>query len=145
MLPNYADLQPGARDLTVTVRMRSTMTGGAHLISWGQSPNQLLRIELSYGRLTCQWRGSNDWAGLISPTAKYNDNVYHQLACIKTATGVSMTVDGVLILAKTETVGSLTFKTGLSIAGKRVCTGVAGHDCDYFAGQIDWVKVEEGA
>jgi hypothetical protein len=146
-LPVYANLNPGSRDLRVSIRLHTTQRSEGHILSWGQTPHHMLRIEVSNGLLWCQYRGSA-YAGHLTSvhsTKTYNDAAWHTLVCTKTASTVTMTVDGVLVSTSTRRVGSMSPVTGVSIAGKRVCDGTPGHDCDYFAGHLDWVKVELGS
>jgi len=144
-VPNYEALQPGDRDVRVTVRFNTTMTGGGHLVSFGQTPHDMIRIQISYSRLFCDWRGDaydGHLARATLPTA-FNDAKWHTLVCVKNAGGVWMSVDGsAWVGSNAHPVGAMRMLTGLSIAGKRNCDGTAGHDCDYYMGYVDDVKVE---
>ncbi len=69
-----------------------------------------------------------------------NDNNWHVLTCVKTPTSVTMYVDGVYRNRKTGSTGTIDNKIPLTIGGKINCDQIV-TTCDYFSGQIDYVKI----
>jgi hypothetical protein len=60
--------------------------------------------------------------------------------CERTASSVRITVDGASSSVARST-GSIANDQPLSIGGKTSCNGTS-VGCDYFAGAMDWVRVE---
>ncbi len=80
------------------------------------------------------------------PTSlKANDNAWHVVRCERTSTGVRITMDPGQSDSATKfirgTIGNIDNKRPFSIGGKVDC-GTADVGCDYFRGQIDWIRVE---
>ena len=68
---------------------------------------------------------------------------WHTIRCERTATRVTMTVDGVIVARRNGTTGSISNTWPLSIAGKVSCDQVR-VTCDYFPGFIDRIQIDAG-
>lgn len=134
---------PGSRDVRVTIRFRTSFPGAGHIVSWGQTPKPMVRIQLSYGRFFCDWRGTA-FDGHLARTwmpGPYNDNAWHTVVCAKVGGTVTMQIDGGAVqVSRAHPVGVLRPVTDLVIAGKGYCNG-GSVDCDYFPGYLDYVTV----
>ena len=72
-----------------------------------------------------------------------NDNVWHVVRCDRAPTSVTMYVDGVRTGRSNSTTGTLNNGKPWTIGGKSECDTV-NVSCDYFAGEIDYVKMTKG-
>ncbi len=143
-----ARLNPGSRDYAVTVRFRTTHSYG-NMIQKGQSetPGGYFKWEIPSGRLMCLYRSRDSRGNLLGQKAvtaptPLNDGAWHTVRCEKTVDRVTMTIDGTTVVRSSRsTIGAIANTIPLSIAGKVACDQVK-VTCDYFAGDIDWVRIE---
>jgi hypothetical protein len=144
-----SQLNPGTRDYAVTMRFRTTHSAG-NMIQKGQSgaPGGYFKWEIPSGRLKCQFTSKDGNGNVIanrsvrSPLAMpLNDGVWHTVRCEKTDR-VTMTIDGTTVVQSSRaTFGPISNTVPLTIAGKRNCDQIT-VTCDYFSGDIDWVRIE---
>ena len=132
---------PGAADYTVTVRMRTTQTFG-NIVQKGQSGHAggYFKFENPNGIVTCLYRGSAG-SNLVSSLRPSNDGKWHTIRCERTQYCVTMTVDGVVTQRLKGVTGTISNTWPLSIAGKVSCDQIT-VTCDYFVGDIDYVRIE---
>jgi hypothetical protein len=141
-------LNPGSRDYAVTVRFRTTHSYG-NMIQKGQSetPGGYFKWEIPSGRLMCLYRSRDSQGNLLGQKAvtapvPLNDGAWHTVRCEKTVDRVTMTIDGTTVVRSSRsTIGPIANTWPLSIAGKVQCDQIK-VTCDYFAGDIDWVRIE---
>jgi Laminin G domain len=145
MVPD-SRLNPGTGDYAVTMRFRTTKTFG-NIIQKGQAGAKggYYKWEIPKGVLKCVFRGVNSSGNFIkrevnSPT-KLNNGQWHTVRCERTATKVTMTIDGTTTVTSNGPSGSISNTVPLTIAGKSNCNQQS-TTCDYFTGDIDWVKIE---
>jgi hypothetical protein len=144
-------LNPGSRDYAVTVRFRTTHSYG-NMIQKGQSetPGGYFKWEIPKGRLMCLYRSRDSRGNLLGQKAvtapvPLNDGAWHTVRCEKTVDRVTMTIDGTTVVRSSRsTIGPIANTMPLSIGGKVACDQVR-VTCDYFAGDIDWVRIEAGS
>jgi hypothetical protein len=134
-------LNAGSRDIAVTIRYRSTHSYG-NIIQKGQSgnPGGYFKFEQPQGVMACLFKGSLRSVAVRSPIAT-NDGAWHTFRCEKTATGVTMTVDGVRTVTTNGRAGTISNNVPMTIGGKLNCNQNT-ITCDYFAGGLDYVKIE---
>jgi Laminin G domain len=142
-VPDNANLDPGTRDFAVTIRMRTTARFG-NLIQKGQSGAKggYFKFQNPNGIVQCLFRGSTGSIAVGSGRT-LNDGGWHTIRCERTATRVTMTVDGVVVARRNGTTGSISNTWPLSIGGKVNCDQIE-VTCDYFAGSIDRVQLDAG-
>ena len=137
-----ARLDPQGSSFTVTFRMR-TKQGWVNVMQKGQSgaAGGYWKFELDDGFMQCLFRGPS---GSFSPysKARVNDGAWHTISCSRTTSGVFMTVDGVAAQSRSGWTGSIDSKAPLSIGGKSSCDGTT-IGCDYFSGDLDWVRISK--
>jgi hypothetical protein len=141
-------LNPGSRDYAVTVRFRTTRSFG-NMIQKGQAltPGGYFKWEIPNGRLFCFFRSRDNQGNLrgergIQAPRPLNDGAWHTVRCEKTADRVTMTIDGgTTVRTSPSPIGPISNTWPLSIAGKVQCDQVQ-DTCDYFGGDIDWVRIE---
>jgi hypothetical protein len=131
---------PGVADFTVALRFRTTKTFG-NLIQKGQNGNAggYWKVEIPKGHVTCLFKGV-DGSVLVNSPVGMNDGQWHTITCSRTATGVSMLVDGTTTRSKAGPTGSISNTVPVSIGGKKNCDQVT-VTCDFFTGDMDWIRL----
>jgi PKD repeat protein len=143
-VPDDIDLEPGNGPFTIELRYRSKESfGNITQKGQAQSVGGQWKIQSPQGIPSCLFAGSG---GQVATGAKtpLNDNEWHNLTCVLTSTGVSMYVDGVFRNRKNGSTGTIDNGIPMTIGGKINCDQVE-ITCDYFSGQIDFVKITKAA
>ncbi|RJK97887.1 hypothetical protein D5H78_02650 [Vallicoccus soli] len=148
-------LDPGTRDYAVVFRYRTTRPFG-NILQKGQATTRggQVKVQLPRGTESCLYTGALGRRAVRSAGA-YHDGQWHRVRCERTAAGVALTVwddptgqDADLVLRERRTIrgatGLLDNAVPFTIGGKINCDQVE-VTCDYFAGDIDWVRVEASA
>ena len=143
-VPDNPNLDPRGDTFTVEIRFRTNQRFG-NITQKGQSatPGGQFKIENPEGRPSCLFKGSRGQGGVRTPTP-INDNRWHVVRCVKTATAVEMYVDGVRVGRKAGTVGWIDNSWPWVIGGKHSCNQVK-VTCDYFTGHIDYIRLYRGS
>lgn len=143
-IPDAPQLDPGTSDYAVTVRFRTTRKFG-NILQKGQSGaiGGMWKFQAPKGIVHCLFRGSNDERATAGSGVALNDGQWHTVRCDRTATRVTMTVDGVVTGIKNGSTGNISNSKPLTIAGKPNCDQIT-ISCDYFVGDIDYVRIEKG-
>ncbi len=141
-------LNPGTRDYAISFRYRTTRRFG-NIVQKGQAttPGGQVKVELPNGAVTCLYRGA-DGKRAIKSRAAYNDGNWHTVRCERTASSVVLTVyDSAGNQSESRKIngptGNLSNSFPVTVGGKVKCDQ-AKVTCDYFSGDIDWVRVEAG-
>jgi hypothetical protein len=137
-------LNPGTRAYAVEVRMRTTQSFG-NVIQKGQAGTAggYFKLQQPNGKISCLFRGSAGSSTASSGSVRVNDGAWHTVRCERTSSSVVMTVDGVVTGRNTNPTGSIANNKPLVIGGKLNCDQV-NTSCDYFVGDIDYVKLQTG-
>jgi PKD repeat protein len=140
-VPDNPNVEPGnAATFTVEIRFRTKEKFG-NVIQKGQSQSKggQWKIENPQGIPTCLFKGS---LGRVATGAKtaINDNAWHTLTCVLTRTRLTMYVDGVERSHLNGNPGTIDNAIPMTIGGKINCDQVT-VTCDYFSGQIDYVRI----
>jgi hypothetical protein len=142
-------LNPGSGDFAVTVRFRLTNSFG-NIIQKGQSGARggYFKWEIPNGRLMCLFKGVGAGGGFLvrsvnSGTIRLNDGAWHTVRCERTSSGVTMTIDETTTLTTSGWSGNISNNVPLTIGGKLNCDQNR-ITCDYFTGNIDFVRIETG-
>jgi hypothetical protein len=141
-VPHSNALNPGAGDYAVELRMRTTHSFG-NVVQKGQAGSKggYFKFEQPGGKIACLFRGSGGQSTASSSSVRVNDGRWHTVRCERTPAMVVMTVDGVVTSRNHNPTGTIANTRPLTIAGKLTCDQVE-ITCDYFAGDIDYVKIE---
>jgi PKD repeat protein len=136
-------LEAGDQEFTVELRYRTHESYG-NIVQKGQatSPGGQWKIQNPGGRPSCLFQGSDDQVATRS-TIDLSDNEWHTLTCVLTSTGVAMYVDGAFNSRTNGTIGTLDNNAPLTVGGKVNCDQIT-VTCDYFSGQIDYLKLTKG-
>jgi hypothetical protein len=135
-------LNPGTGNFAVELRLRTTHSFG-NVIQKGQAgaPGGYWKFQQPSGKISCLFRGSAGSSTASSGTVRVNDGAWHTVRCERTSSSVVMRVDGVVTGRNFNATGSIANTKPLTIAGKLNCDQI-NITCDYFAGDIDYVRIE---
>jgi hypothetical protein len=139
-------LDPGRGRFTVEIRFRTKESFG-NIIQKGQaaSPGGQVKLQIPGGRLTCMFKTASGTATAGSRKMRLNNNRWHTVRCVRTPTSVTMFVDGRRVSRSRHHTGNLDNSKPWSIGGKLNCGPGSGADsCDYFSGDIDYVRLTKG-
>jgi hypothetical protein len=150
MINDAADgsLDPGTGNFSVEVRYRSTAKFG-NMIQKGQAKTTggQVKFQQPKGVMSCMFKSPTGTAAIGSKTA-LNDGQWHVVKCVRTPTMVEMYVDGVFRNRIRHTTGNINNTKAWTVGGKFDCdtsnprTGA--DSCDYFPGDIDYIKFTKG-
>ncbi len=142
-VPDNPALDPRGDTFTVEVRYRTKEKFG-NIIQKGQSRTVggQWKIQNPQGRPSCLFK-SPTRSGAIRSDIFLNDNQWHVLKCVRTATAVEIWIDGVFHKRKNGWTGVIDNKKPLVIGGKIECDQIT-VTCDYYSGMIDWVRITRG-
>lgn len=138
-------LDPGAGDFTVEFRFKTKENFG-NILQKGQSRTVggQVKFQIPKGKLSCMFRTAEGVATATSGATLLNDDQWHDVRCVRTSTSVTLYVDGLQVGRKNGFTGNLDNKKPWTIGGKHECDDVT-VTCDYFAGEIDSVRMTKGA
>ncbi|WP_346115691.1 PKD domain-containing protein [Micromonospora coerulea] len=145
LVPHSTELNPDAGDFSFTIRYRTTYSFG-NILQKGQGATAggYWKFEAPGGKPKCLFRGGDGASRTGYTDVPIADGQWHTVTCNRTSTYVEMYVDGVRTSRLTGPTGTIANSRQLSIGGKSSCDGV-NVTCDYFAGDIDYVKILKGA
>jgi hypothetical protein len=137
-------LNPGAGNFAVEFRMRTTNSFG-NVVQKGQAGAKggYFKFQQPNGKISCLFRGSAGSSTASSGTVRVNDGAWHTVRCERTSSSVVMLVDGVVTGRNRNATGTIANTRPITIAGKLNCDQVE-TTCDYFAGELDYLKIETG-
>jgi hypothetical protein len=142
-IPDGPSVDPGADDYSIEIRYRTTNKFG-NLIQKGQAATVggQIKIQLPKGRPSCYYKGSSGRVGIGGPSS-LADGAWHTLVCTRTSTAVDLYVDGVHVGHKNGASGTIDNSFPMTIGGKPQCDQIK-VTCDYFGGDVDYVKLVKG-
>jgi hypothetical protein len=145
-VPDAADgsLDPGKGTFTITMRYRTTHAFG-NIVQKGQATSSGGQVKLQQpkGRLTCMFKTSSGTATAGSGPVQMDDGAWHTVQCVRTASSVTMYVDGKRTGRSSHSTGNLDNSLPWTIGGKPNCDGTT-VTCDYFAGDVDYLRLTKG-
>jgi len=140
-VPADSQLNPGTGNFSVTMTLRfKPAANGGNVMQKGQasSPGGYFKLEVDRGGISCLFRGTSGSAAV--GTGTMSNDAFHTLTCSRTATAVTMTVDGRVTATRRTATGSISNSAALTIGGKSSCNQRT-VQCDYFSGSIDRVQI----
>jgi hypothetical protein len=148
VVPDASDhsLDPGSGRFSVEIRFRTRESFG-NVIQKGQATSNggQVKFQIPGGRLTCMFKTASGTATAGTRQLRLNDNQWHTVRCERTATSVTMFVDGDRVSRTNHNTGNLDNNKPWTIGGKLNCGPSSGADsCDYFSGDIDYVRITKG-
>lgn len=146
LVPHSEKLNPGTGDYSVEVRYRTTNSFG-NLMQKGQSATKggYWKIQLPQGEPSCLFRDAQGVTNAARSAVRIDDGAWHVIQCKHTAGAngmVELIVDGVRVNQNRGAIGSIGNTQPLSLGGKNDCDQI-NTTCDYFGGDVDWVKITQ--
>lgn len=137
-------LDPGAGNFTVEFRFKTRDSFG-NVVQKGQSRTVggQVKFQIPKGKLSCMFKTPQGRATATSGSTLLNDDQWHDVSCVRTPTSVTLYVDSVKVGRKNGFTGNLDNKSPWTIGGKSSCDNVQ-VTCDYFAGEIDYLRIVKG-
>ena len=134
---------PGTRSVRVSVWIKpdglpTSASPEPDIVKRGYSASSpgLYKVEyLSDGRASCGFKGTNTGVGHVTGGLPLDDGFWHRIVCTKTATRITLKVDGQTIASKAIAVGSINMDDDLVIGAYR-------RSSPNFKGDIDEVRIE---
>lgn len=145
-VPNNWRLNPGTGDFAVEFRYRTDKNFG-NILQKGQSRTNggQFKFEQPQGYVTCLFKDGSGRRRATTSPVRTNDNQWHTIRCELDGSRLKLYVDGTMVRNVSQSLGEIANTKDLSIGGKQVCNQID-ITCDYFTGEIDYVKIErEGA
>ncbi len=141
IVPDDPSLSPGDADVTITAHVNLTVAPSAAVVDYDlvrkKGQQRMYRMEiLSSGAALCTFKGSTAGKS-VRGGPNLADGSWHTIVCAKTATGISLSVDGTTI-SKTVTIGSISNTTALVLGGQ-----LSGSQ-DLYHGVMDEVSIAIG-
>lgn len=126
---------------TLEFRFRTTH-GYGNYMQKGQSTTNggQVKVQGPGGNVQCLFKGADGTRVGTGSPEPLDDGQWHTVSCVRTETQVKEFVDGVRVAVKNGVTGPINNKQPFTIGGKSNCDQVA-ITCDYFSGDIDYVKV----
>jgi hypothetical protein len=143
-----ASLDPGTGNFTVEFRFRSTVKFG-NVMQKGQAKTSggQVKFQQPGGFMSCMYKSPSGQAAIKASIAT-NDGQWHIIRCERTPTEVRLYIDGTLNKRIRKTTGNINNAKPWTIGGKFDCDtsnpDTGADSCDYFAGDIDWVRFTKG-
>jgi hypothetical protein len=154
LVPDNPLLDPGTDAYSVTVRFRTNGTR-PNIIQKGQSEDRggMWKLVIHTGWPRCHYRDENHntkaigFKGSPDPDAKVSDGDWHVLRCVRNTNSVCVYLDEgtpqQMHKCINGSIGRIDNIRPLSIGGKQRCDpNNASRTCDYFTGDIDWVRID---
>lgn len=138
-----AGLDPGDDVYSISFRYKTTQNFGNYMQK-GQATTAggQIKVQAPQGKVSCLFKGSVGRSATSSKTP-LNDGAWHVITCRRDATGVTMYVDGEFRSRNRRPTGYIDNSFPMTIGGKPKCDQIK-VTCDYFTGEIDWVRVDAG-
>ncbi len=144
VVPHDHRLNPADRDeYVVEVRLRTTNKFG-NVVQKGQAGARggYWKIQLPLAEPSCLFRGPGGVTNAVRARGKpIDDDNWHTIRCEATPDKVEMFVDGVFIGRNRGLTGRIANDEPVYIGGKGFCDQIK-ITCDYFGGDIDYVRLE---
>ena len=144
VVPDNSKLDPGTSDYAVSVRFR-TARFYSNVVQKGQSGTAggYWKVEVARGVVKCQFRTATGSHLTVGSTRRIDDGRWHSVRCGRDGGTVSLYLDGRRQSVRTGLSGSISNSWELAIGGKSRC-GTEDVDCDFFAGDVDSLRIQKG-
>ncbi|HEX5251442.1 MAG TPA: LamG-like jellyroll fold domain-containing protein [Gaiellales bacterium] len=141
---NSNSLNPGSGTYTVSLRYRTTQHFG-NIVQKGQagSPGGYFKVENPHGQINCVFRGVVSGKLVrkaVTSPAVLSNGAFHVATCTRTANALTLTIDGSVVDTAHGSTGNISNTRPVTIGGKLNCDQIK-TTCDYYTGDIDWVKL----
>ena len=142
---NSATLNPGRRRLHGDAPLQDDQALRQHRPEGpGRLGGGLFKLENPGGHLNCVFRGTNSSGKFlrkaVESPAVLSNGAWHVAECARTATGLTLTIDGSVVATAKGSSGAISNPRPITIGGKLACDQVK-TTCDYFTGDIDYIRI----
>jgi hypothetical protein len=144
-VPNSTALNPGSDTYTVEVRLRTTNKFG-NVAQKGQAAARggQWKIQIPVAEPSCLFKGATGVTNATRARGRpINDGQWHVITCVRTTDAVALYLDGVFISRNRGLTGPIANTQPIYIGGKGECDQIV-VTCDYFGGDIDYVRLSVG-
>lgn len=126
---------------TITFRFKTSKPYG-NIMQKGQATDAggQIKIENPGGYTQCVYHGGNGSYVAVASPIKLNDNKWHTFSCVHMAKQIQVWVDGAQVAQKNVSTGYINNAYPFVVGGKSRCDQVK-VTCDYYSGQIDWIRI----
>jgi hypothetical protein len=142
-VPGGGTLVPGTRNVTLSIRMKTSYKPPSTVEDWDLFRKGLYSSGSEYkmeyypsGQAGCAFRGSSAYTGEHPAGPVLSNNVWHTIKCVKTSTGMQTIVDGAVVYTRSGTIGSIN-TTDKLVVGARPGS-------EFFKGLLDEATVSYG-
>jgi PKD repeat protein len=145
-VPDSSELDIPDASVTQTIEFRfKTPKGYGNIMQKGQALDTggQIKIENPNGFTQCVYIGANRTYVAVPSPVQLNDDKWHVFRCVHTSKQVQTWVDGVEVASKNVATGPINNAMPFVIGGKSHCDNVT-ITCDYYTGDIDWVRIYRG-
>lgn len=143
LVDHNSNLNPDSVDFAIEFRYRTTRSFG-NVVQKGQNGTAggYFKFEQPSGLMTCLFKDKNGLQRSVKSNIATNDGQWHTIRCEKNTTFIKLFVDGTQVAIISHTLANIANTRPLSIGGKENCDQIS-TTCDYFDGDIDYVKLEK--
>jgi hypothetical protein len=145
VVPESDQLDPGRSDFRLSTRFR-TARYYSNVVQKGQAGTTggYWKLEIARGIAKCQFRtDTGTHLTVSSGSRRVDDARWHSIACYRDGATAWLVVDGVETSRRTGLSGTVNNTWELAMGGKSRCDQVD-VGCDFFAGEIDYVRIMKG-
>ena len=112
-----------------------------------KAPGGQVKFQQPGGYVSCLFKNSTSQAAIKSSIAT-NDGQWHVIRCERTTSEVRLYIDGVFNKRIVKPTGNINNTKPWTIGGKFECDTsdptVGADSCDYYPGDIDWIRITKG-
>ena len=143
-VPNNDRLNPGTSDYAITIRFR-TARDYSNVVQKGQggTPGGNWKVEVYGGVARCLFVSSNGSSVAVATKGRIDDGRWHTVRCGRSGYSASMYLDGNWQSTRSGITGSIANTWELALGGKARCDN-SRVVCDYFAGDVDHLRIQKG-
>jgi hypothetical protein len=138
-VPSAGDLNPGTKDITITIHLKATSVPERpdwDLARKGKYDTKGGEWKMEYqpnGKASCGFKGSR--SGALTAGPALNDGKWHMVQCVKTSSSIKLIVDG-RTYSKSVSIGSISNSAPILIGSHG--------GSEYFKGTLDEVSIQIG-
>ncbi|MFL6140009.1 MAG: LamG domain-containing protein [Frankiaceae bacterium] len=149
-VPDQAGLDPGTRDLHISLWVRTSYADDYNVMQKGQATTAggFWKVQLDDGYPSCVLTGVSSSGARVSAGLTWatpvDDGAWHHILCEKLAGSVRLTIDDAAPMVTWKALGRISNTWPLVLGGKWSCAPDNGIDCDYYRGDLDQVVLSMG-
>jgi len=141
IVPSAGDLNPGTRDITITISLKATSVPRKpdwDVIRKGKFDSSGGEWKMEYqpnGKASCGFKGASEKSGALTAGPALNNGKWHTVQCVKTSSSIKLIVDG-QTYSKSVNIGSISNSAPVVIG--------AHPGSEFFKGWLDEARIQIG-